>query len=160
MTEVRTTSATGGQKGVKPARHSLIPAEALNILAELYGKGAEKYADHNWRKGYEWSKSYDSMQRHATSFWAGEDIDPDTGMPNLACVAFHAFTLMIFANEQPQFDDRYKPESFASDEAIAELREKLTGSNGWVDSTPSFETLSVPEGTESYAPYVATDALA
>src|SRR5690606_39228861 len=29
--EVRTTSSTGGQKGVKPERYSLIPVEALDI---------------------------------------------------------------------------------------------------------------------------------
>lgn len=38
-----TTSATGGQKGSKPARFDLIPTEPLWMLAELYGKGAEKY---------------------------------------------------------------------------------------------------------------------
>lgn len=107
--EIRTTSSTGGQKGVKPERMSLIPVEALEIMGRLYGFGAEKYAAHNWRKGYEWSKSYDSLQRHANAFWRGEDIDEETGLPHLAGVAFHAFTLMIFMQEQPGFDDRFKP---------------------------------------------------
>ena len=48
--EVRTTSSTGAEKGVKPERHDLIPVPALTLLARLYGKGAEKYAAHNWRK--------------------------------------------------------------------------------------------------------------
>lgn len=105
--EIRTTSSTGGQKGVKPEKFSLIPVEALEIMARLYGFGAEKYAAHNWRKGYEWSKSYDSLQRHANAFWRGEDIDAETGLPHLAGVAFHAFTLMIFMEEHPEFDDRF-----------------------------------------------------
>lgn len=106
--EVRTVSSTGGQKGVKPERYDLIPIEALDIMARLYGFGAQKYAAHNWRKGYEWSKSFASLMRHATRFWAGEDIDEETGLPHLAGAAFHCFTLMVFMQEQPDFDDRYK----------------------------------------------------
>lgn len=126
--EIRTTSPTGGQKGVKPERHSLIPVEALNSIARLYGVGAKKYDAHNWRKGYEWSKSYDAMNRHMALFWSGEDIDPETGEPHMAAVAFHAMTLIVFMQEQPEFDDRYIPERVQdpSDEALALLREKLT----------------------------------
>jgi hypothetical protein len=105
--EVRTTSATGGQKGVKLARYDLIPPEALKLVAEHYGKGAEKYAVHNWRKGFEWSKSYASLQRHAQDFWAGEELDEE-GLNNLAAVVFHALTLLTFTQEQPGYDDRFK----------------------------------------------------
>jgi len=108
MTEVRTTSRTGGQKGTKPVDYSLIPWAAMAKVAEHYHKGAEKYDAHNWRKGYEWSKSYASLMRHATDWWEGEDIDPETGSPNLAAVVFHALTLLTFADEHPDFDDRYK----------------------------------------------------
>ena len=109
--EVRTTSSTGGEKGVKPERYSLIPVPALDIMAKLYGFGAEKYAAHNWRKGYEWSKSFDSLFRHATAALNGEDIDPETGLPHLAGAAFHCFTLMVFMQEHPEFDDRFKKDS-------------------------------------------------
>lgn len=106
--EILTTSSTGGQKGVKEARFDLIPAEALHLVAEHYGKGAKKYTEHNWRKGFEWSKSYAALQRHLNAFWAGEDLDPETGSPHLAAVVFHALTLLTFMVEQPGFDDRYK----------------------------------------------------
>ena len=72
MTEVRTTSKTGGEKGVKLERFDLIPVGPLTELARLYGIGAKKYDDRNWEKGYEWSKSYAAMQRHANEFWAGK----------------------------------------------------------------------------------------
>ena len=88
--EVRTTSSTGGMKGVKPERFSLLPVEALNSVARLYAFGAIKYAAHNWRKGYEWTKSYDSLMRHATQSLNGEDYDEETGEPHLAGVVFHA----------------------------------------------------------------------
>lgn len=75
MTEQRTTSSTGGQKGVKLARFDLIPTGPLKALAEHYGRGAAKYANHQWRQGYEWSKSFAAMCRHQNAFWAGEDYD-------------------------------------------------------------------------------------
>lgn len=75
MPEERTTSSTGGQKGVKLARFDLIPAGPLLRLAEHFGKGAKKYAEHQWREGYEWSKSYSAIQRHLNAFWMGLDYD-------------------------------------------------------------------------------------
>lgn len=104
--EVRTVSASGGEKGVKPARYDLIPVGPLKTVAEHYGVGAKKYADRNWEKGYEWSKSYAAMQRHANQFWGGEDIDEETGSPHLAAVVFHALALLEFANTHPEYDDR------------------------------------------------------
>ena len=105
--EIRTVSSTGGEKGVKLERHDLIPYPALKQLAEHYGRGAQKYSVHNWRKGYEWSKSYAALQRHATAWWDGEDIDEETGSSHLAGVAFHAFALLTFIEEHPEFDDRF-----------------------------------------------------
>lgn len=106
--EVRTTSATGGEKGMKPARYDLIPVGPLEILAKLYGKGAEKYDEHNWRQGYELSKSYAALQRHANQFWSGEDDDPEMGLSHMASVAFHAFAIIEILAMHPQYDDRFK----------------------------------------------------
>lgn len=107
-TEERVTSSTGGQKGRKPAQYGLIPPDALRQVAELYGKGAAKYAPYNWRKGYPWSLSFDAMQRHAWQFWDGEEYDSETGCAHLASVAFHALTLLTFMEEQREHDDRFK----------------------------------------------------
>ena len=73
--ETRTTSSTGGQKGTKIERFDLIPVGPLTELAAHFGRGARKYDDHQWRKGYEWSKSYAAKQRHDNLFWAGFDYD-------------------------------------------------------------------------------------
>ncbi len=104
--EVRTTSATGGQKGTKQARFDLIPAGPLWELAELYGAGAKKYSDHNWRKGYEWSKSFAALMRHAWLFWNGQNNDVETGRHHMASVVFHAFALIEYGRTHPEFDDR------------------------------------------------------
>jgi len=105
--EVRSVSRTGGEKGTKDERFDLIPISALTQLARHYGVGARKYADNQWRKGYEWSKSYAALQRHLTAWWAGEDIDEETGSSHVAAVAWHAFTLLTFIEEHPDFDDRF-----------------------------------------------------
>jgi len=109
--EVRTTSATGGEKGVKLARFDLLPPDALRQVAEHYGRGAEKYAERNWELGYEWSKAFGAMMRHAWAFWGGEDIDPETGSHHLAAAVFHCFSLMTWTKTHPEFDNRSVIES-------------------------------------------------
>jgi hypothetical protein len=105
--EVRTTDPdTGGQKGKKTARFDLIPVSALWQIAEHYGRGAEKYEDRNWERGYSWSLSYAALCRHLFAWWNGEDIDEETGSHHLAAVAFHALALLTFAETHPEKDDR------------------------------------------------------
>ena len=99
---------TGGEKGVKLERHSLM-APSIRELAEHYGRGSQKYAEHNWRRGYDWSKSYDALQRHAQAFWNGEDLDPETGSKHIICAAWHALALATFMEEHPEKDDRWRP---------------------------------------------------
>lgn len=89
-------AATGAQKGVKKARFSLIPPEALWALAEHYGVGASKYLPRNWEKGYDWTKSVDALERHLNQFKMGEWLDPETGSAHIIAVAWHAFALFIY----------------------------------------------------------------
>jgi len=123
--EVKTVSATGGVKGVKPEQYDQIPVGALAELARHFGAGARKYAAHNFRKGYEWSKNYNALMRHMQAFWGGEDYDrhkdgcaPDCvdHLPeskHVTAAAWHALVLATFMDEHPEFDDRYKPEEIA-----------------------------------------------
>jgi hypothetical protein len=103
-----TDPVTGGKKGQKPARFDLLPWNALREIAEHYGKGAEKYDDRNWEKGYDWSLSYAALQRHLTAWWQGEDIDAETGSSHLAAVAFHVLALLTFKETHPEKDNRPK----------------------------------------------------
>lgn len=112
MTEIRTTSATGGQKGVKPERHDLIPVKGVAAIARVFGFGAEKYADHNWRKKYEWGKSIAALQRHLDAFKDGETYDPESGLPHLAHAGFHILVLLTWLEEDGEgvdnpMDDRW-----------------------------------------------------
>lgn len=108
--EVRTTSSTGGEKGVKPEAFALIPWDAMDEVARVYNEGAKKYAAHNWRRGYEWSKSFSAACRHLFAFWRGEDRDPELGTLHLANAAFHILGLITFSLNREKygdFDDRY-----------------------------------------------------
>jgi hypothetical protein len=106
--EERITSETGGQKGRKPQRYELLPWRELGEVAELYAKGADKYEAWNWAKGYDWSLSFGAMQRHASLFWQGEDMDEENGCHHLTSVIFHALALLYFQHEHPEGDDRNK----------------------------------------------------
>ncbi len=124
--EIRTTSRTGGQKGVKPNRQDLIAVPFLEQLGLVCGMGAEKYGPDNWRKGYEWSKNYGAMQRHIQAFWTGEDLDPESGLPHLAHAAWHCMVLLVFSTQSrfAEFDDRPDvPENaFLTQEVIERIR--------------------------------------
>lgn len=109
--EVRTVSSTGGAKGQKDERYDLIPAGPLAEVARLYGIGARKYASNNWRKGYEASKSFQAMMRHAWAWWRGENLDAETGCSHMASVVFHAFALFELLERHPHFDDRFNEET-------------------------------------------------
>jgi hypothetical protein len=101
---------TGGAKGSKLARFDLLPYDALNAVAEHFGRGAAKYEDRNWEKGYAWGLSMAAMQRHLAAFWQGDDYDQgdaSTGdFPHLAAVAFHALVLLAFWLRGDGTDDR------------------------------------------------------
>lgn len=101
--EIRITDPiTGGQKGQKIERFDLVPAEPERQLALVYGAGAKKYDDDNWRKGYDWRLSVGALGRHINAWKRGERYDPEVselaGQPvsHLACAAWHCFCLMEF----------------------------------------------------------------
>lgn len=107
-TEVRVVDPeTGGEKGSKLARFDLLPYDALWEVAEQFGRGAEKYADRNWERGYDWGLSHAALHRHLAQFWQhGEAIDHETGGLHLAAVAWHALALLAFQLREAGTDTR------------------------------------------------------
>ena len=107
--EVRITDpVTGGQKGQKLAQLGAIDPLALQRLAEVAGYGGIKYDRMNYMKGYRWSLSMDALMRHALALWNGEDIDPESGLPHGAHLAWHGLALVSFMERGLGTDDRYK----------------------------------------------------
>ena len=89
-------------------RFDLLPPEALQALAEHYGKGAEKYAARNWERGMDWCKCFASLERHAWAWMGGEDIDPENGSHHMIAVAWNAMALFTYAMRNIGTDDRPK----------------------------------------------------
>ena len=87
-------------------RYDLIPTDALKALADVYGKGAEKYADRNWEQGLSYSRCYGSLLRHLFAWWAGEKCDPETGCHHLMMAAWNAFALFCYEVRGVGTDDR------------------------------------------------------
>lgn len=105
--ETRTTDpSTGGQKGVKLTQIGALDPVALIELGRVAGMGADKYAAFNYLKGFEWSKAYNAMQRHAALWWAGEDRDLESGQLHIAHAAWMAMALISFALRGLGTDDR------------------------------------------------------
>lgn len=137
--EVINTSSTGGQKAGNQVRASLLPWEQVMDVAELYGKGAEKYDAHNWMKGYDWSLSHDALHRHLSEWWLGREFDDGeggTGLEHLTAVVFHAFALMYFRKNFPEFDDRPGTvmQRLADEKAAEAVADKHAGPLGQIIS--------------------------
>jgi hypothetical protein len=105
--EVRKVSATGGEKGSKLAQMSSLDPHSLHIVAEIAGFGAQKYSKLNFMRGYDWSLSYDALQRHLHAFWSGQDRDDESGMLHLGHAAWHCLALISFHERGLGTDDRY-----------------------------------------------------
>ena len=105
--ETRVTDpSTGGMKGRKRAQLGALDPVALYHLAEVAGFGAGKYEAHNFLHGYDWSLSYDALQRHLQKFWMGEDEDSESNLLHLGHAAWHCLTLMSFVLRELGTDDR------------------------------------------------------
>ena len=91
-------------------RMDLLDPDFLVGVSKVLGFGAQKYAAHNWRLGLDASRTYAALLRHLTSFWNGEDLDPESGLPHL----YHAACMLMFLawtiEHKPEHDDRWKAE--------------------------------------------------
>lgn len=72
----RQTYSTGAQKEDSgktegKGRYDLLPVTAIRRIAEIYRKGAIKYADRNWEKGIPLSRFLDSAKRHLDQYQEG-----------------------------------------------------------------------------------------
>lgn len=88
------TGAKRDTQDGKP-RFGLIPVHPLTRLATHYTNGAVKYGENNWTKGMPISRFYESLYRHLIAFAEG-----DTSEDHLAAVAWNAFAIMYFQNDE------------------------------------------------------------
>lgn len=91
-------------------RTDLLSREALIKIAEVMGRGANKYGAHNWKAGIAWSRVLAALLRHVLAFLDGEDKDPETGLSHMAHAGCCVMFLLEYEKTHTEFDDRYKPE--------------------------------------------------
>lgn len=74
-------------------RWSLVPRGTLKTIIKVLEHGAKKYGDNNWEQvPHARIRYYDAANRHLDSWWGGEDLDPESGLPHLA----HAACCILF----------------------------------------------------------------
>lgn len=104
----------GGKKNDqgKLARFDLIPADITWEIAELYGIGAKKYEDNNWRKGMNWGRLIRALESHLTKFKCGQMYDVEDGQRHIISVAWCAIALAWYEMHGIGNDDRWKLDTF------------------------------------------------
>lgn len=88
-------------------RFDLLEPYAIEQLAKVFTKGAEKYPANNWLKGLSWTGMLASLKRHLNEFEQGHDYDKETELLHIAHVAWNAMALLSYHKHFPQGDDRY-----------------------------------------------------
>lgn len=88
-------------------RWSLVPQSALEPMVRVLEFGAEKYDDHNWKKGLPIVEICESLKRHLDAFMEGEDLDPESGLPHIGHIQCNAMFLAWMKKNRPEMDRRY-----------------------------------------------------
>lgn len=97
---------TGVKYDAGKVRFDLIPPRPMQLLAEVYTVGAQKYEPRNWEKGIEYSRVYAAVQRHLHAYWGGQDLDEESALPHLAHAMWGMAALLEFDTTHPELDDR------------------------------------------------------
>lgn len=85
----------------------LLPYSALKGTSRVLAYGANKYARHNWRKGFDWSRLIAAAMRHLHAFNDGENVDPESELPHLDHAACMLMFLQAHYTEGLGNDDRF-----------------------------------------------------
>lgn len=87
---------------------ALLSSIALEEIAKVLEVGQKKYAAHNWRGGFAWSRPLSAALRHIFAFIGGQDKDPESGLSHLAHAGCCILFLLEFEQTHKELDDRYK----------------------------------------------------
>jgi len=102
-------------EGNKKPPLDLVPPSAIIYMAMAFKEGAAKYGAYNWRNKEVQSMIYHGAAlRHLLSSIDGEDIDPESGIPHLAC-AMASIAVCIDARENGTLLDNRPPKGNAGD---------------------------------------------
>ena len=114
--------------GIKKVPFLTVPAEVIAEIGLAMLEGARKYGRHNYRIiGVKASVYYDAALRHLTSWFEGQDIDPDSGLSHitkaLACLTVLRDGMIIgnwVDDRPPSLDENWIKELNSKAEEIIE----------------------------------------
>lgn len=93
--------------GIHKVSSSVIPRQALNLIALGLMEGDVKYGAHNYRvDGVLASVYFDAVHRHLDAYWEGQDDDPDSHILHLAKAAAGLIVWMDAKLNGMERDDR------------------------------------------------------
>jgi hypothetical protein len=90
------------------SRVDLLPSKPLLMIGDVLAFGAQKYAAHNWREGFDQSRLIGAAMRHLLAYNDGEDNDPESGLSHLAHLGCCVLFLLEHQAKGIGRDDRYK----------------------------------------------------
>ena len=87
-------------------------AEDLELSAQVFAYGAQKYAAWNWLKGMQWSIPFGCIARHYLAMLQSEELDPESGLPHWGHIVCNILMLAQYEVSYPEGDDRPDREYF------------------------------------------------
>jgi hypothetical protein len=84
-------------------RWSLVHYKSLEPMVKVLMFGAEKYDDHNWKKGLKKDEILESLQRHLAALMDGETCDIESKLPHIGHILCNAMFYSYFT-ELPNND--------------------------------------------------------
>lgn len=84
----------------------LLPLDAVSDVVEVLKNGAAKYGDRNWEQGMAHSRVFSAAMRHLVAHQAGDNLDPESGLPHLAHAACNILFLLAYQQRGVGEDDR------------------------------------------------------
>lgn len=91
--QVKAAQAARHNAGKPQLSYLLTFSEALDAVAEVSMSGANVYGRGNYLQGAPLTEHVDSLLRHLKAFYRGEDLDPNSGHPHVAHMAWNALRL-------------------------------------------------------------------
>lgn len=110
---------------------SLVSWKALAPMVRVLMFGAEKYDDHNWKKGLKYTEVCESLQRHLNAFIDGENDDPESKLSHVGHILCNAMFLSYMFLFKKDMDDRY-------------IDENIMPKQDWVD-TEAYKKIMLSE---------------
>ena len=97
----------GERENTGKLKWSLMSWKALAPMVRVLMFGANKYDDHNWKKGLKYTEILESTQRHMNSFIEGEDDDSESKLSHVGHILCNAMFLSYMFLFRKDMDDRY-----------------------------------------------------